>query len=213
MKITSPLTILNPSWMLLAALSLFGAAQDSYGVTFNDWKVESWTGSGPNTAMLLVDFSRGTDASDSFAFGVRFSSANMTGYDLLHAVDAGNANFVATTSVHPQYGEYLLSIEYLDPKTNIDHIAPAEGSSDSMSYWTIANKGLTWTPSDIGASTRVVSNGDVDAWMPDSWVTDGTNYWLDTTYPPVTPLPEPSTIVLAMTAGLAFWGWRKKSRA
>lgn len=160
--------------LIVAATLSFVAASTSRGSTcYEGIDITSWTGDGVNTAVLVVDFSPDNGAADSFAFGFCFgesSSDTITGFQLLQGVAAGNsATFAYNATYYPKYDSwYVNSIEYVDPLTNTDYLAPPDPNPTGiwLTYWTSDDYGRTWTsPTDYGASGRVVHDGDVDGWL------------------------------------------------
>ncbi len=132
------------------------------GMTLTDWY-----GSGVCSAVLVVDFMAGNGASDSFAFGVKFGAASsdtISGTTLLQTVYDNNTNFDYTVT-HYSFGDYVSEIAYTDPTTNANYVAPSS-SSMYLSYWTSGDFGRSWLYSQVGSNDRIVSNGDVNGWLP-----------------------------------------------
>ena len=192
---------------VMAFLGLVGAAR---AVMIEDLSLVGWYGdpNGANQAALVVDFGAGNGASDSFAFGVKFDSAPtapFTGFQLLQAVQSGNPNFGFDATIDPTYGAFVDEIAYFDANTQKSYDVTPDWSVDGTwwNYYTSDNGDPLAMDWDSGASSRYLLNGSIDAWV----ASDGTN-------PPVAPLktPEPSTLALIVTGGLALlaWFWRRK---
>jgi len=147
-------------WVALMA----GSAGWAYQI--EDVRTEWWTGAGTNRVLLVVDFWRGNGQADSFAFGYRFSQPQITGLDLLDAVQAANQGF----SYAALQGGYLTDIWYVKDGTTYH-----TGTSWPASWWkyfTSADHGQTWVESQYGAAMRVLVNGDTDGWLAlpgDDW--------------------------------------------
>lgn len=89
---------LLPSLLLLWSTSTLHAQFQFSDVAF-------WTGSGPDSTVLIVDFKDGTDDS-SYAWGYRYSGT-ATGSDLLQAVATADVNFSINVG-----GGFLNDISY-----------------------------------------------------------------------------------------------------
>jgi hypothetical protein len=195
--------------ILTFAMLLVGAATAVQATTIDDIKIEGWYGTGVNKAVVVVDFAPGNGADDSFAFGVNFGAAatdKITGYDLLQAAASGNGSLGLDSHVDALWGWELDEIWYTDPRTSQLHDVRNSWPTAWWSYWA-STDGTNWSSSDVGASTRVVGNGDIDGWMAQQG-----DVWPGT--PPVAPMkevPEPSTLVLALAGGLAVLvcRWRR----
>jgi hypothetical protein len=140
-------------WVALMA----GSAGWAYQI--DDVRVEWWTGTGPNQALLVVDFWRGNGQADSFAFGCHFSPAEITGLDLLDAVQSANQGF--TYAASPE--GYLTDFWYVKNGTTY-HV----GTNWPASWWKYelsSDYGGTWTESFVGAGMRILQDGDTDGWV------------------------------------------------
>ena len=194
--------VLISSVVLLAVLSLtMGVACGATDYTFNgvDLRVEAWAYSSSasantynNEAMLVVDFAN----AGSYAFGYRweggdeFTRADTTtvgseiGEAMMLELDV-DTPLVVGYSHHSVYGFFMSTLSY------DGHTAGAGGwSADWVGYWNSTDGGI-WTPASVGISTRVLTNG---AW--DGWSQEIDNDDFDPLTPPVTPTPEPATMLL-----------------
>jgi hypothetical protein len=193
--------------VLALATLLLGGATAVQATTIDDIKVEGWYGAGSNKAVVVVDFAPGNGDADSFAFGVNFGQAStdtITGYDLLQRAANGNGSLGFDSHVDPLWGWELDEIWYTDPKTSQYYDVRNAWPTAWWSYWT-STDGASWSASDVGASTRMVGNNDIDGWMAQRG-----DVWPGT--PPVAPMkevPEPSTLVLALAGGAALLIWRR----
>ncbi len=154
---------------------LLAQAGVAWGNTIDQVTIESWSGTGQNTVLLVVDFWPGNGATDSFAFGYRFDGPSISGLDLLNGVAAGG-----TGLAFAETGGFVTDFWY-DTGSAVYHT----GSSwpDSWwSYWISDDFGETWGFGPAPAD-RVLMDGDTDGWLakPGS----------DSTSEPVTPIPEP----------------------
>lgn len=166
------------SLCLIGSLSAVGFG----GLSFDQVVVEYWAGQGSNQAMIVVDF----DDSTSYAFGYRWDGVK-TSYDALLAIDAFSADFsMSSYWIESVGGWFIDDLNYLG--------ASKRGSS--WSFFT-ATDGLNWTSSWVGASDRVLSNGDWDGWASGEWVWVGPGDWdWAFTGSVRTPIPEPATLGL-----------------
>lgn len=146
-------------------------------------------GSGSNFANVTINWSDGYAAE----FKVFFESSTISGLDALNAIDLGLDNFGLTLTNH-SFGVSVDGISYTDPLSNV-HFNPGYISGDNWwHYWTKEAGEISWTSSWIGASDRVLSNGDSDGWV---YGNDGA------------PIPEPMTGLL-LTLGVGLLKIRRK---
>jgi hypothetical protein len=142
------------------------AGSTSWAYQVEDVRTEFWTGSGPNQVLLIVDFWPGNGQADSFAFGYRFSQAQITGLDLLDAVQAAGRGF----SYAPVGGPYLTDIWY--EKGDTPYHIGTDWPDSWWKYFTSDDYGATWAESAAGMTTRILTNGDTDGWLAlpgDDW--------------------------------------------
>jgi hypothetical protein len=146
----------------VAVLAVSGAS--AYEV--NDVRTEFWTGAGTNQVLLVVDFWPGNGQADSFAFGYRFSEPQITGVDLLDAIQAAGLGF----SYLPTGGPFLDEIKYI--KDGITYQVTYHWPDAWWRYLISDDYGSTWTESPDGMTLRVLLDGDTDGWaaLPgDDW--------------------------------------------
>ncbi len=74
------------AWVL--GVGLLGGARPTWAYALEDVRIEWWTGSGAHEVLLVVDFWPYNGQADSFAFGCRFDASEITGAQLLDAVQA-----------------------------------------------------------------------------------------------------------------------------
>ncbi|MCP4379542.1 MAG: PEP-CTERM sorting domain-containing protein [bacterium] len=189
--------------LALTVLSLtMGAA---HGYTFDgvDVKVEAWAessvGASDNEAMVVVDFA----GAGSYAFGYRWNNADTftretstyaDTYGYTIGSNLGEAMMLELNtqtsltvgySYHATFGFFMSTLSY-DGNT-----AGAGGwSSDWLGYWN-STDGVTWTAASVGVSTRVLTDGAWDGWSQEINNTD-----FNPAASPVTPTPEPATMLL-----------------
>lgn len=147
------------SWVALMA----GSAGWAYQV--EDVRVEWWTGVGANQVLLVVDFWRGNGQSDSFAFGYHFSQIQITGFDLLNAVQAAGKGFS-----YAQTSGLVTDIWYV--KNGVMYHSEASWPASWWKYALSSDWGETWVDSEQGAALRILYNGDTDGWVAlpgDDW--------------------------------------------
>ena len=187
----------------LTVLSLTTGAAHGYVFDGVNVEVEAWAessvGADDNEAIVVIDFA----GAGSYAFGYRWEDgdtftreasayADLVGYvigsDLGEAMTLelnAQTPLVVGYSYHPTFGFFLSTLSY------DGHTAGAGGwSADWVGYWN-SNDGENWTPAPVGVSTKVLTDG---AW--DGWSQEIDNTAFDPVTPPVTPAPEPATMLL-----------------
>jgi hypothetical protein len=149
------------------------------------------TGSGANTASLVVDFD--FVGGDAYFFQYRFDG-DATAEDMLLALDAAGE-----LTVHHQFfefeeeGEIVRSI-YIDGFSfgGNSAVPGFEGDAgENWGYWTADEPGdfVFWTNTVIGATDRLLADGSLDGWSLN--VSPFNSKELDPTYfpPAVPPVP------------------------
>ncbi|MBN1517947.1 hypothetical protein JXA32_15385 [Candidatus Sumerlaeota bacterium] len=151
--------------LALSAVGSMQAATQDPRVAL-EGKVVEWAGSGPNTAFVVIDFDASTTGSAEFAFGVQFTSPTITGIEALEIL--ADATSVELTSTVYSFGTSIDAIEYTrDGETY--YRTYAYDYSEFWNYYASADSGVTWEMCSIGASDRILSDGDVDGWHYDAW--------------------------------------------
>jgi hypothetical protein len=184
--------------MILAlgvALLADASATQAASILDSGLKIENWTGTGVNTAALVVDFSPGNGMADSYAFGVRFGSLptdTITGFQLIQAVSAGNANFDFQHQFYgppPEggdpLGEMIFSISYTDPRTQVTYDGPPVVNPTGMwlTYWSSGDQGKNYDVMWSSCSYRTIHDGDVDGYLAQATPSFDPSTWRQ----PVTP--------------------------
>ena len=161
--------------------------QSAWAVMIDDGLVEYWAGAvdGDYEAVVVVDFAPGS----SFAFGYRWNDgAAPTGWDALSAINAAGALDVTFTPY--SWGVMVNDFAY-------GSVVSGDESSYSWGYY-IGDDGVNWTaPTAYGVSGRPLVDGCWDGW---SWggVDDDWNHLRA----PITPTPEPISMVLLGLGGM-----------
>ncbi len=155
----------------------------TFGYTIDEVNIESWTGTGSNEVLLVVDFWPGNGPDDSFAFGYRFDAPSISGLDLLNGLAIAGSGLTFADG-----GGYVTDFWY-DDGTTLHHTGSTWPDS-WWSHWISGDFGETWDFGP-GAADRTLLDGDTDGWLakPGS---DSTSEPVT----PVTPVPEPGTGVL-----------------
>lgn len=178
------------SSLLVTALGLAPLAT-AFG--FDD--VALWTGSGPNRAMLVVDFNDGLTP-QSYAWGFRWAGT-ATSEQMLRAIDASDARLAAVVlgEAGVGFGAFLDSAAY---DAAGDGWAEHTGPTWPAGWWQFWNKETgtqSWAEALGGMSARTLTDGAWDGW---SYVRDNVQIAPDA---PVAAVPEPATL-LAVAGGL-----------
>jgi hypothetical protein len=153
-------------------LVLFGGREAAAYVP-QDLEVEWWTGSGAHRALLVVDFWPDNGAADSFAFGCRFDQPQITGLQLLNALEDAGQGF----SFAEEWG-FVTDIWYV--KDGTTYHTGYNWPYSYWSYWISVDRGESWDYSWYGAGDRILVDGDGDGWLAKPGD--------DETSEPVTPL-------------------------
>ena len=176
--------------LMIVATLLAAAAAGAY--TFNDVKIEKWTGSGSKSAVVVVDF-----GAKSYAFGV-YWDGELTGTGALNMLSAGAGLGV---EIGPKWG--LVNGLRYDGYYHFSDTDEYDPTASWWQYWTSSN-GETWTSPDYGSSSRILTDGAWDGW---GWSPP----WPDQGSAPVTPVPEPASII-ALCSMIGFAGSAKLLR-
>ncbi|MDO8302800.1 MAG: PEP-CTERM sorting domain-containing protein [Sedimentisphaerales bacterium] len=133
-------------------------------------------GSGVNSANVTINWKDGYVAE----FLVKFGASSVTGMELFDIIESGST----LETVRSDYGWAIL----IEGISFNDHSDPGYvDGEDWWHYWNKNSEGTTWDPSWVGASDRVVTNGDSDGWV---YGNAGA------------PVPEPVTFALLGLGGL-----------
>jgi hypothetical protein len=171
-----------------AGLCLLAATCGASALTFEDVIVSESYGTGGSSAMCVIDF-----GPRSYAFLYRFDGAR-TGFDMLAALDAPN------TGLQVDYTVFDFGIMIDDFAYNNQAKRVVTEEYKGWNYYTSAD-GVNWISSSVGCADRNLSNGSWDGW---NYTGFDPVTWEPTAPPPVTPTPEPSSmVVLSSLLGLA----------
>jgi hypothetical protein len=148
-----------------------GSAACAY--QFDEVRLEWGTGSGGNMVLLVVDFWPGNGSEDSFAFIIQFSDPQITGLQVLDALQAADEGFSYAAD-----GGFLTDIWYV--KDGVSFHTTYDWPVSYWSYWASPDLGQTWNYALTGPADRILQNGDTDGWL----AIPGDDY----TSVPITPL-------------------------
>ena len=186
--------------VVLAVLSLtMGAA---HGYVFGDVDVEAWifsseykveNSAAENAAIVVIDFA----GDGSYAFGYRWKDGDeFTRQDNSKiGSEMGDAMMLElekqlSLTLAMDY-QYYGSSMFMKTLTYDTHTSGGDYPNDWLSYWT-STDGETWTaPPLTGVSDTILTDG---AWH--GWGREINNTTFDPANPPVTPTPEPATMLL-----------------
>lgn len=135
-------------------------------------------GTGVNLSHIVVDF-----GPQSYEFNVHYDGS-ITGEQALNLLETNSA-FRFTTQAFAGFGDTVQSIDYGG------YVQTGFGNNFWGYY--LSTDGQNWNFSDVGASSRMLTNGDWDGWV-----------WSAQSTPPDLPIaaPEPTSLSLVAISGL-----------
>lgn len=162
----------------ITVLAVCASAAPALALTFGDVVISESYGSGPNTALCIIDF-----GTRSYAFSYSFSGTK-SGMDMVLDLDVPNTGLDVFYTDWGSWGIFVDDFQYLNTAKR-----STTGVYPGWAYYT-SNDGETWTPSPVGAGQRTLYNGAWDAW---SYTGFDPNTWMPSDPGPVTPIPEPGS--------------------
>ncbi len=203
--------------LILVAAALTMAAGTSHAYTFSEVSTQSWTGSGDNQAMMVVDFGGG----HSYAFGYKFGGSP-TSWDMFKSIvensgstfgytagpttlfDATGGGVTAHGEIY-SWGTIIEGIGY-DGFSIEDHFYT---TGEVVTYWNSPD-GVTWNSSSVGITDRILTDGAWDGYTGGRYDANF-NFIGDA---PAVPTPEPATMaIMAVGAGLLMKRNRRSKKA
>lgn len=146
-------------------------------------------GTGTNLSHIVVDF-----GPQSYEFNVHYDGS-ITGEQALNLLEANSA-FRFTTQTFAGFGDTVQSIDYGGYLQT--------GFGNNFWGYYLSTDGQNWNFSDVGASSRMLTNGDWDGWV-----------WSAQSTPPDLPIaaPEPGSLSLAALSGILLLRRRRTRMA
>lgn len=199
----------------------------AWAISIGDYSLEGTYGpvDGTNLAALVVNFPNNNGSSDNFAFAVKFNDASINALTLMDWVHDGTNhvfNYTLDETGHAitgmSYGQHAFELVF------------EAGNPDSLQYWLSSDGGASWNPTTMddwwylpSIDNLGIGNNTTLGWVKDNIVWDynfqtgecTTDPTFDGWNRPVVPYsttPEPSSIILVLTATLAFFAWGRWRR-
>ena len=145
-------------------------------------------GTGAHTSDVVVDF-----GPQSYDFKVHYDGS-ISGEQALTLLQ-NNSDFRYQAITDPMYGDYLNGIDY----GGYQH---AGFDAASSSYWNYyLGDGTSWTYSQLGFQTRMLTDGSYDGWV---WTGDPART------PNFATVPEPACVLAVGIIGVFFSRRRAK---
>jgi hypothetical protein len=185
------------AWVSAAlAVCLLLAAGSVSALTFDDVLISESYGSGTSSAICVIDF-----GPKSFAFRYNFSGTQ-SGLNMALALDTPNTGLdVMYTDWGPGYGVFIDDFAYHDQAKRT-----TTGVYPGWAYW-VSTDGVNWTTSKVGAAQRILQNGCWDAW---TYTGFDPKTWEPSDPGPVTPIPEPASLMALLIGVVGFVNIRRK---
>lgn len=175
------------------------------------YNVEAVAGSGPDTALLELDFGTKT-APQPHLMAFAWDPAVLpspSGRTMLSALEAGHFGLSFTDTYYASFNEYLLNTIWLGASQ------PADNYPSSFWLYFKSPDGTSWAETSAGYDQTPVANGDYFAW---AWQNIDPNF---PTYPdpPLAPdhlpaaisaAPEPGTLVGLLACGAVLLMRRRR---
>lgn len=208
--------------VIFALFALVGAAHGTIVNSMAD--VKFWVGSGPNSAVLILDWQDGKNlpgdtAGQALAWGFRWGAAQTrTGMDMLLAIAAADPRLEVQLD-NRGFGNIVFGIYHdlngnggtyqFDPNNELgsasdpeDHFREGWLFNGFWGYRVGAMTGmdlpLLWSESGTGAASRTLTNGAWDAWV---FSTDLINFSIPTPVAAAAAIPEPGSALLLIVGG------------
>lgn len=190
-------------------------------------------GSGPETAVLVIDFNNGVDP-DSFAWSYRFGGENVSGADLLLAIAASDPALTVSHGGTGEDGFFLTAVRYEYKGTLYEQegVYPTASWGYYLAGGTAGGANVAvaggnefpeiWEASMVGASDtafgslgRILSDGAWDYWSVGPYDTETFDH-LGTPegFPVPAPIPEPTilTTILGILIAATFQSGKRGLR-
>jgi len=194
----------------ISILALIAVTGSAFGFGFDD--IQNWTGTGPNSSALVVDWNDGK-TTESLAWGFHWTGS-ATGLDMIEAITAADPHLQAQIQVF-SFGAALYGFSYDSNLDGLftgpnDHKAAGFGGPGEDGYWGYYVGGPSatfpsWSFASTGAGGRDLANQSWDGW---SW-TPSTGTDTDPSVPAAAPVPEPATMA---ALGLGLLAIRRRVR-
>lgn len=204
------------------------AAAVAHGAIVNSMAdVQFWVGSGPNSAVMIVDWQDGKNlpgdsTGQALAWGYHWGSAETrTGLDMLGAIAAADPRFDVRIDnrgfgpiafgmyddLNGNGGTYFFDTvnEEGSASDPADHFREGWLFNGFWGYLVGASPGATkpaWNSSGSGAGTHLLTNGEWNAW---SFSTDFVNFTIPTPASAAAVVPEPASALLVLLGACILW--------
>lgn len=185
-------------FLISGIISLVILMNSASAYSIEDLQLEGSYGTGSNTAYVVVDFAPYNGQEDSFAFEAAFDGT-IDGIQLLDVIADNESRFSYSAP-----GGFMNDVWYTDSQGTQYHSDYVWTDTEQRywGYWVSDDLGESWGYSGSGADGTDVTDGDTNGWL----ALPGDDY----TSTPVTPVPEPASIVVLSLGTLLVF--RKKHK-
>jgi len=186
---------------LVSVSLLFLLATGAHAYKMDDIILESTSGTGDNSALLVIDFWPDNGLDDSFAFEALFKQGSINGNELMDIVQAGDSNFTYSG------GSFVTWIQYVDPDTSTTYRVDYDWPDAWWSEWISDDFGETW---GFGGGVAADTFGPDASSNTLGWLAKDGDDW--TSEPVTSAVPVPAAVWLLGSGLLGLIGIRRRNQ-